>query len=278
MDKIKSFTNDESSKLEVKRMKINPMVVQDNFQPIEEDRFVATLFTVTKSLNELIKECNQYLKGCEDKSIDPFEAGLDLLYNLAKIDQIDVSSIEIFGSKVLGSSPAIRKRPIDFQDYFSSAKKLIDQRLSSFVTFDAKELQTLLYKLKNAEGHLICLLLHSTDLFSFSSRRIKMHGYPTFITSGLNNYFKNQGISRDDWTEITDNLIALQEACRTDMGIFEKCPDLLEPFEDLVGEAFYDCVDLSKEDIQSVLSGKMSVEELLDMIELKDSEPLDADK
>lgn len=213
-----------------------------------------------ENMIEYLAQLQQYIKQ-DNTSVDD---GLDLLMLIEPITTMNISYIEKFNNYVLGTNNNIRRRVLSFITSYRNTVELVEKNTSIFLPFTKDELQDVIDSLSNTVGNLICFLFYQ---FGFSDLYlVKDIDEVQQLNDVMDMYMRKNGISLETVIQMARNMRVELIACNPIMNVFEKYPEYLDSFVELIGEDLYDCQDATPTQIKAVVEGDLTVEELMEQL------------
>ncbi|MGL4950166.1 MAG: hypothetical protein ACRC5M_07260 [Anaeroplasmataceae bacterium] len=189
-----------------------------------------------------------------DKS---FNSGIELVMDTERLLTIDTSSMEKLSTHYLPSLPSLRRRVRGFLELFSKCKEIVEEQSDAFVPYLDETSVVLMKLLKECLGQISCFIYHqfgfSELLFVDSIDEIEE------IYDTMDAYMRSNSFSLKDMINIAIQLKTCINIANPLLGVFERYPELLEPFERLVGADLFDSANLDIKTIMSVIDGTTSI-------------------
>lgn len=224
-----------------------------------------TLYTLEEKGNLLVK-CikdfnilnSMFIKHKDFvKNSTSFEDSFVYLLDLEEIQTMRIDEEKFLNKNVLSINETVDRRIDMFVLAFESLHELVSDYIADFQPLSKGDLNRLEFYLKASLGQLSCYIYYELGLKSYETNdtmpsESEKLDVVDFIESNFH-YDDN------DITELANKLSSVVLECNPSMGVFEKYPELLEPFSELVGEDLYDCIDLDLKTVMDVIEGKMPI-------------------
>lgn len=247
-------------------MKIAGNAVKDVNEKV--DYLEGCLSTINK-VNEVIIKIDDYIESTNKD----FDSSILLVMDTEALLSYGFDIVQTIYDKFLPSTPALVRRVNSFILSIEDAKKIIKNQTELYIPYDDDDLNDLKSYLTDAVGNLACYTYFEfgfDSIYHLGSNPIE-EIYDCLDTFARKSSLDEQGIKKI--AVLLNKLIDIYKPC---IGVFERYPELLEPFSKLVGEDLYDCVDIDLQVIESVINGKLSVDDfkvqLESLLEKEDNE------
>lgn len=189
-----------------------------------------------------------------------YEDSFGYLLDLEEVAGMDISAEEVINSDACGVNEVVNRRIDMFILNFKDLHKMVKGFCDDFLPLSEEDLRLLGINLKISLGQLACFLYYELSLTDYSDTDESK--YPDENSElDVIDYLKiKKGWDDRDLHSFANSMFQIILECNPSMGVFEKYPDLLEPFSELVGEDLYDCIDLDLGTVLDVVEGKMSLD------------------
>lgn len=239
--------------------------------------FYSTPLYKIKSVEEKVKYLEDSLKilgALCDKSIEinenlesdvkTLDESLGLLMSLEELLSVDFESLVVFKERSLGSTASLRRRVTNFLEIIEVVITKVEEQTYCFSPFDTEELRDLNRLLSEASGNLSSFIYHQ-----FEFRELDNEDSILEINDALD-YFMTKQKEDDVWIKnLAKHLDSVTKSFKPTLGAFEKYPELLEPFSELVGADLYDCFNIDIKTIKDIVEGRIDVQEFSERLEEK---------
>lgn len=202
----------------------------------------------------------------EDKE-STLQDNLDLIVLYEELLALDYDVLYNCGIKSIGTSGAIRRRIMSFCGLFEELRETLKPNVECFVPLDEEEFDNVYSILKESIGQLACYIS-----YQFGFNKIKEDQPLEEITDAVDYWSRENKHTEEDIKTVGLYVNNLVMSCNPNMGVFEKYPELLIPFCNLVDEFIYDCVDVDIKTIYDVIEGRVEVQDFLKKIEERESD------
>lgn len=233
-----------------------------DFSVTDELAYVTNGFCL---LDKLVSIADRIKNKTPDE--DPLMEGLEILEDLMELGSIDVNQITYYGKGLMGPTPSLRKRPLEFKTAYDIIITMVDKQSISYLPFSAEEETILLNYLYTAISNLACLMLYSTGLSDFRTMRIEKAGIPATMTNSLSVWATNNKMDLNTLAGYADKVFDIIKIYKSNLGVFEEFPDLLPLVEEVVDDVFFDCDKIDRALVLKLLEGKLTKEEFIDIVE-----------
>lgn len=228
-----------------------------------------------KSVEEKVKYLEEGLKIlgvlCE-KSVEvnelltsdvkTFDNSLKLLMSLEELLNIDLETLKVFRDRCLGSTPSYRRRVSRFLDILEVALGTIEKQTFCFIPFTTEELTALNKLLSESSGNLSSFIYHQFEFKDIDNDE------PIEEINDVLDYFITKQKVDDAWIKnLAKYLDSVIKSFKPSLGAFERYPELLEPFSELVGSDLYDCFNIDIKTIKDIVDGKIDIQEFSEKLE-----------
>lgn len=231
-----------------------------DFSVTDELAYVTNGFCL---LDKLVSIANKMKAPRED----PLMEGLEILEDLMELSSMDVNQIAYYGKGLMGPTPSLRKRPLEFKTAYDMIITMVDKQFVSYLPFSDEEETVLLNYLYAAISNLACLMLYSTGLSDFRAMRIEKAGIPATVTNSLAVWATNNKMDLNSLAGYADRVFDIIKLYKSNLGVFEEFPDLLPLVEEIVDDVFFDCDKIDRTLVLKLLEGKLTKEEFIDIVE-----------
>lgn len=227
---------------------------------------VSIVRSSVKVIKELIK-FRDFLLASESTALSDFDLASDVLLKSEELLNVDWSVLKATCERRLGDSASIRRRLMMFEESYKTLVNRIERNTSMWLSYDEATYTQILNTSNESLGQLCCYLYYQ---FSLGTVYNLEEGEEIKELSDAIDYWKtDDSVSDSDLKDLVEVIFNYLLKCNPSMGVFERHPELLAPFEELVGQSIYDCEDMSLLDIKNVTSGKISPEDFIEALEKK---------
>lgn len=240
-------------KLEVGRMSMSRFKSVDG-----REEFLSQCLDIINKGKTLINEFNKSFDYSLDEEFILLQDADEFLTN-------SIGIIEDYTEGFSSNNMSFQRRLADFNLGYKISLALIDDNTSKFIPFTRENKQEIVVELKESIGHLACYVYNYFDFKSI----VETEGNVDTIYDCMDYYMRRNNYGMDTMITIGNYLFDLMVEFNPSMGVFEKYPELVEPFSQLVGVDFYELDDLNLETVMNVVNGKTSIAEFEKMLEAK---------
>ena len=196
---------------------------------------------------------------------ESLDDSLEYILECEKLSVIDIETLEQTSSFELGRTAGIRRRLRTAIKSFKAAVEVINSHSKTFIPFLPDELDDLLDLFDTTLGNLACFVYHQFELINYTQSNVYEE-----MSNVLDIYLReNGGLSQDDLYVLSVRVRAIMQQFAPKIGVFDKYPELLEQFSELVGEDLYDCEFITIDLVKDLLSGKVNLEDFRNYITSK---------
>ena len=234
----------------------------------EKVYYLEGCLSAINAINDVLMKIDTY-----EESSKEFDDSILLLMDTETLLTLNLDPIETLYEKFLPSTPALIRRVNTFILAMEDAKKVIESQVELYIPYEADELKELKSNLITAVGNIACYTYFEfgfKDIYRLKDEPLKE------VYDCIDMFMAKASLDEEGIKNISSLLNKLIDIYRPNIGVFERYPDLLEPFSELVGEDLYDCVDIDLKVIEDLINGKISVDDfkvqLESILEKEDNE------
>ena len=246
------------------------MVNLDNLK-VKELKFNIDLNLVDKVsiLNECISTIGAMsairdaMDKCRDSLDGEYDEAIDLILDCDRLISNGLEVLPTCKKKVIGSSGSIRRRLIGFFINYEAFARVLEPYIELYIPMKEEDFEDAFTKLTAAIGQLSCYAFYQFNLKDCEIDDSDV----TEVSDVVDYWLRDNSNEYGSIREVAQFLELQIQTCNPTMGVFEKYPELLEPFSNLVGSAFYDCADISAQKVMDIIDGKIDVDEFLEQLE-----------
>lgn len=222
---------------------------------------VKTGLNVIEHLNNL----RVFLNDNKEKALNDFDSASDILVYTEDMLNVPWDNLKIAFSRMLGSTPSQRRRLNFFNGSYQALLNIIDKNTTMWLPYDKESYEKIQGLIKESLGQICCYLYYQFELGTVYNLE---DNEDIFSLSDAFDYWKTEkGVSDKELKNLVNFIFDTTLECRPTMGVFEMHPEYLEPFQEIVGQAIYDCEDVSLREIKEVVNGNVPVEDFLEELE-----------
>lgn len=193
----------------------------------------------------------------------------DSIALIPKFEEITLLNFVVLDDAVLnglGSTPAIRRRLLASTCYYKDLVEELEPCVEAYIPLSDSDFERVFKLVRSTLGQLACYIGYQFDLDQYFNMDIDDFENQDIISDVLDRYM-SKGHTGKDILQLSRDINETIISTHPYMGVFEKYPDLLEPFCEVAGEYTYDCVDMSINDIKDVLDGNVDIKDLLEKLD-----------
>lgn len=218
---------------------------------------------VVNSLNDL-RDAMWSFKTNEDST---YQDSIDLIIDYETVLNVNSEFLERCFKRCIGSTGAIRRRLVNFYGCFLSLEEILKPQVDAYTPLLEEDFDRAYLLLSEAVGQLSCFLLYQFEL----NKILKEKGNLESINDAVDFWIREVDSKLETIFTVAEFLTIKVMQCNPNMGVFEKYPELLEPFCDLIGEALYDCLDIDLDTVYGIIEGRIDVDEFIHKIEKRET-------
>lgn len=203
------------------------------------------------------------------------EDSLDLLDELDSMMVVNDNLIITASSIALADYESTLTRLFSFSTSYLDYKDMVREHLDIWLPFDKNEVINLVNLIEDCIGQLSCYIYYFFDLLPITFNENDLSEIS--ILPAVDDYIVKNKLTEDDLIELVSKLRGYTFKYVKTGGIFLTHPELLEPIEKLVGSVIFSPVDIKMVDVQKLLSGEISPEDFMSLVEEKEEELIESE-
>lgn len=191
---------------------------------------------------------------------------ITLVLQSEQILSFDLYRLKEFNENLCGSTTALRRRMKTTLGLIDTIQGMVESAVEVFYPYSTEELLKLEELLKECIGNLSCFTYNQFGFSEFVlNEELPLEEIDVY--DAVDVYMKRNKKTLQDISDLATSLNNLLRKCNPKIDAFERYPELLEPFSELVGASVYDLEDIDLITVKKVIDGDMSVDEFNAMLD-----------
>lgn len=242
-------------KLNLKESAISSDIQIDVFK----NQLLCSSLVILENLRKVMYDLQEYYDS--ENSEESSDTEFKLLAQSEEIMGINLDDLIKFDRAMLGTA-SIERRVTTILSEFGKTKELVDKNSSVFLPYSKEEADLLIHSLANVVGNLAAFILFQFDFYNLAMA--DSENEIDEINDSIEYLMKLSNRSLKELIDLSKDLRTLMINCSPVMDYFEKYPERMAEFSSIVGESIMDCEGITINQIQDLVNGTKSFDEIFE--------------